>query len=290
MRLNLTIYRTSVVTDASANRRLLGMRTLTFFLSILMVVAELSANDAAELLPSAHAHNDYKHAAPLSDALSHGFQSVEADIFLVEGQLLVAHDLVDVKPERTLQSLYLDPLKERVTRNNGRVYAKGDKPFFLLIDFKSEGEKTYQALHETLVNYRDMLTEFTEDSTQQRAVTIIISGNRPRALMASLKPRLAGYDGRLTDLETADPHFTPWISDNWTRHFQWRGKGKVPQADRDKLKALVDKAHAKQLQLRLWAIPDQRTAWKLMHDNGVDFINTDDLAGLSAFLNPPSSH
>ena len=106
--------------------------------------------------------------------------------------------------------------------------------------------------------------------------------------MVATTPRLAGYDGRLTDLETAEPHFTPWISDNWNKHFQWRGKGEVPTADRDKLKSLVNKAHAKQLQLRLWAIPDQREAWKLMRECGVDFINTDDLAGLSKFLSLPS--
>ena len=42
-------------------------------------------------LAGAHAHNDYEHPRPLLDALSHGFQSVEADIFLIDDQLLVAH-------------------------------------------------------------------------------------------------------------------------------------------------------------------------------------------------------
>src|SRR6266571_3355435 len=36
----------------------------------------------------AHAHNDYEHARPLFDALDRGFCSVEADIYLVDGQLL----------------------------------------------------------------------------------------------------------------------------------------------------------------------------------------------------------
>src|SRR5438093_5049824 len=61
----------------------------------------------------AHAHNDYEHARPLLDALEHGVCSVEADIYLVDGQLLVAHDRQKVSPTRTLQALYLDPLTER---------------------------------------------------------------------------------------------------------------------------------------------------------------------------------
>ena len=61
-------------------------------------------------LRHAHAHNDYEHPRPLLDALDHGFTSVEADVFLVDGQLLVAHDPADLDPARTLESLYLDPL------------------------------------------------------------------------------------------------------------------------------------------------------------------------------------
>src|SRR5437773_3011311 len=83
-------------------------------------------------LPQAHAHNDYEHARPLFDALDHGFCSVEADIWLTEGGLNVAHDKKDLKPSRTLQALYLDPLRERIEASGGRVYRDGPA-FYLLI-------------------------------------------------------------------------------------------------------------------------------------------------------------
>src|SRR5919109_1377732 len=66
----------------------------------------------------AHAHNDYEHPRPLFDALDHRFGSIEADIYLVGDQLLVAHDPVDLDPGRTLESLYLDPLARRVKANH----------------------------------------------------------------------------------------------------------------------------------------------------------------------------
>src|SRR5437773_5144245 len=87
-------------------------------------------------LTRVHAHNDYEHKRPLLDALDHGFCSVEADIFLVEGKLLVAHELGQTKPERTLQALYLDPLREHVKANGGRVFKDGPE-FTLLIELKS---------------------------------------------------------------------------------------------------------------------------------------------------------
>src|SRR6266513_381993 len=67
----------------------------------------------------AHAHNDYEHSRPLFDALDHGFCSVEADIYLVDGQLLVAHDREKVSATRSLQALYLEPLRQRVQQNHG---------------------------------------------------------------------------------------------------------------------------------------------------------------------------
>ena len=70
-------------------------------------------------LARAHAHNDYDHTRPLFDALDCGFASIEADIHLVDGMLLVAHDKEDIRPERTLQSLYLDPLRKRIKGNGG---------------------------------------------------------------------------------------------------------------------------------------------------------------------------
>ena len=67
---------------------------------------------AAQPLPQAHAHNDYEHEPPLLDALDHGFASVEADVWLVFGDLFVAHDAHELTMGRTLESLYLDPLAD----------------------------------------------------------------------------------------------------------------------------------------------------------------------------------
>ncbi len=76
-------------------------------------------------LERAHAHNDYEHDRPLYDALDHRFKSVEADIWLVDGELVVAHDAEDVpqaaEQGRTLRSLYLEPLRLRVKQNRGSV-------------------------------------------------------------------------------------------------------------------------------------------------------------------------
>src|ERR1041384_4926564 len=129
----------------------------------------------------AHAHNDYEHPHPLLDALDHGFCSVEADIYLVEDKLLVAHNRRDVKPERTLQALYLDPLRERVKRNGGRVFPKGPE-CVLLIDLKTEWKTIYPVLRSVLTNYADILSTFRDAAKQTNAITAIITGSRAKEM------------------------------------------------------------------------------------------------------------
>jgi hypothetical protein len=239
-------------------------------------------------LPQAHAHNDYAHRRPLLDALDQGFCNVEADIWLVDGRLLVAHDRIAVRPERTLQALYLDPLRDRVRTNGGRVYPLGP-PFTLLIDVKSAAEPAYAALREVLQGYAGLLTVFTPTNTVTNAVTVILSGNRATAVLAAESRRFAAIDGRLTDLgSNAPPHLIPLVSDNWRLHFQWRGQGPLPDAERVKLRQTVGRAHQQGRRLRFWATPDSPAVWRELQSAGVDLINTDDLPGLRQFLLRPA--
>lgn len=235
-------------------------------------------------LQQAHAHNDYLHERPLADALSHGFASVEADIFLVDGKLLVAHEKRDIKPERTLEALYLDPLQRLVRKNGGSVYPGGGA-FHLLIDLKSAGEPTYAALSKVLARYADMITSTRDGKLEPKAVNVVVSGNRPRKLMEGETVRYAGYDGRLGDLDSdVSADFMPLVSDNWAVAFKWKGQGTMPEVERAKLVDAVNKAHAHGRRIRFWATPESIDAWRVLQAAGVDMINTDDLAGLEKFL------
>ncbi len=87
-------------TESSVRRRpsipgvlLLALFATGFFLGSLVVPwcspkAEATAGSqgAPVIQPRAHSHNDYLHRRPLLDALALGFCSVEADIYLVDGE------------------------------------------------------------------------------------------------------------------------------------------------------------------------------------------------------------
>ena len=260
------------------------VRFLVVAVAAFVPLAGLAGASEPVPLARAHAHNDYEHPRPLLDALDQGFCSVEADIYLVEGRLLVAHDRAQVRPDRTLQALYLDPLQARVRDNGGRVF-KGGPPFWLLVDFKSDAAPTWQALKPVLEAYRDMLTAFGPERTETRAVTMILSGNAPRDLLAAETARLAALDGRAGDLKAnPSPHLVPWVSENWPGLFRWRGEGAMPGEELDKLREMVSLAHEQGRRVRFWGAPDLEARWRVEHAAGVDLINTDKLAALAAFL------
>jgi glycerophosphoryl diester phosphodiesterase len=231
----------------------------------------------------AHAHNDYEHTHPLFDALEQGYCSVEADIHLVDGKLLVAHDAKDVDPQKTLESLYLDPLRNRIKQNNGHLYPNGPE-CVLLIDFKTDPKSTYPALRKVLEQYADILTVFRNGKKETNAITAILTGGYSRDLLAKDTVRYAAGDGKLMDLTNNPPaNLVPWISENWSEDFKWRAKGPMPEAERAKLKEIVAKAHAQGRKVRFWGSPDKPAFWKELLDDNVDLINTDNLPGYAKF-------
>ena len=253
------------------------------FLGFLIFLAcRLVAGEPVTPLAQAHSHNDYLRRRPLLDALDQGFCGVEADVFLVGGDLLVAHNRKDVRPDFTLRRGYLEPLAQRVRTRSG-VFAQPETRLLLLIDIKEEGEAVYPVLKRQLEPFADILTRFGPDGVNTGAVTVVVSGDRPVARIQADADRLCAVDGRLAQLDDgSSPVLYPLVSESWP--FAWRGGGPMPEAQASRMKALVEKAHAQGRKVRFWGGPDALPGWEAQRNAGVDILNTDHLPELGAFL------
>ncbi|MEJ7732729.1 MAG: phosphatidylinositol-specific phospholipase C/glycerophosphodiester phosphodiesterase family protein [Polyangiaceae bacterium] len=239
-----------------------------------------------------HAHNDYEHERPLLDALDHGFCSVEADVFLVDGALLVGHTESALDPTRTLQSLYLDPLRslagDGALERDGVPVGPHGGPLQLLIDVKTSAEPTWAALDPILASYSDILTEFADGTTTPGAVTAVISGGRAQETMAAAPLRYAAIDGRIGDesepvAPSVPASLVPLVSQNWVTLFAWLGDEPFSDEQQAQLLGYVQEAHASDRLVRFWSTPDTPATWAVLAAAEVDLINVDDLAGLQAF-------
>jgi hypothetical protein len=232
-----------------------------------------------------HAHNDYNRARPLLEALEQGASSVEADVFLENGALLVGHDRPQLTAARSLEALYLQPLYA-LWQRQGRIVPSACGPsLLLLIDVKADAEASYVALAALLQRYRAMLSSVRDGQLHAGAVRVVISGERATRAMAGARELLCGYDGRVLEHDASvSALIMPMLSEQWSRLFTWTGAGPIPVVERDRMRATVADAHAHGRVVRFWATPEEPKVWLELLSAGVDYINTDSLYAVRKFL------
>ena len=243
--------------------------------------------------PEGHAHNDYENGDPLADALDAGLSSVEADVWAVDGALMVAHTRDEVDPSRTLTSLYLEPLVQHFAGERWRSPAPRLQ---LLIDIKSAPSTTLPLLRAQLREYARLVTRYRGCTATPGPVSVVVSGEgvRPRA-PARERVSYFGYDmqpQRTQDTELREA-ITPLVSAQWDLYFTWDGHGTMPRGERARLERMVRAAHVAGSAIRFYGTPDDRgdardAVWRVLVAAGVDYIGTDDLVGFAAFTRAPT--
>ena len=223
----------------------------------------------------AHAHNDYMHPVPFYTAWNAGFGSIEADVFPVNGVLLVSHNKEALDPKRTLDSLYLNPLLKELQNHPHRKVN-------LLVDIKEDYKNSLLILLQELKPLKKYLVS---DKNPQNPLTILISGERP------LPAEYKNYPGYIFfDDDLKIPHSPEeWkrvglVSLSFQRYSHWNGEGGISAADRQILVHIIDSVHRAGKKIRFWAAPDNQNSWRKQMDLNVDLIGTDKIQELSSFL------
>lgn len=258
---------------------------LFYFISILFCSCFLSQAQVF-VHSNAHSHNDYKQAKPLLNALENGFNSVEADVFLINKKLIVSHTYPLFGRKKTLEELYLKPLQQIILRNNGKVYESSTQPLILLIDIKQNANKTYFQLQLLLEKYKQILTSYENGFIVKRAVTVVLSGHKPIDLLMNEKIRYCFIDQNITSIKEGDDNamLYPLASCNYSSIISWNGKGGFADSEKLKLKNYVSLAHRQGKMVRLWASPENEKVWNALIECEVDLINTNELEKLNRFL------
>jgi hypothetical protein len=242
--------------------------------------AHSTAALAGDPLRRAHAHNDYEHARPLRDALAMGFCSVEADIWLRRGRIIVSH--LGWTSRGTLEALYLDPLQAIVARR-GSVCASG--PFTLWLDIKDDDPELRKALRELLARFPMLAT--ATSPTADRPVRVVLTGDEQmKTRFVSEAPPCPIWRDSNDFAPDDPPDDGSWrfYALDWSRYVGWDGEGAIDDEDRARLECIVSGAHAAGRAVRFYDTPETPGFWRLALDVGVDFIGTDDLGALAAFL------
>ncbi|RDK39809.1 hypothetical protein M752DRAFT_320685 [Aspergillus phoenicis ATCC 13157] len=155
-----------------------------------------------DIVPVAcHSHNDYWRPVPLFSALQAGCTGVEADVWLVDNELYVGHTMSALTPQRTLRNLYINPLLRILEQQNPitDLHPQRDSPpqgvfdmdpsqtLILLIDFKTDGQETWNYVHAQLAPLRERgyLSFFNGTDIIPGPITVVGTGNTPFNLVTA---------------------------------------------------------------------------------------------------------
>lgn len=239
---------------------------------LLAAALSLCGTAAAERPILIHSHNDYIRQVPFYQAYAQGVYSIEADLFLSDGKLLVGHEVEDLMPDMTFESLYIEPLVTLFARNGGHAWRNSDERLQLLIELKSETHPTLDAVVQLLGRYPEVF----DPSVNPEAVRIAVTGRVPEPADFGKYPAYVLFDGNW------DVDYTPGqlerialISTRFSNYSRWNGKGSIIPAERKKLEGIIDRVHAMGKPVRFWDAPEGMTVYYTFYNMGIDYINTD---------------
>lgn len=219
-----------------------------------------------------HSHNDYRQNIPLLQAYYAGMGSIEADVFLKDGALFVAHESAEISPQRTLEKLYLSPLFSLYKKNGNKAFKNASQNLQLVIDIK---EDHVNVLHE-LISELKQFDDVFNASGNPNGIKIVISGDMPLPADFNKWPDYIFFDGRPENKYTTEElRRVAMISQDIKKHSVWNGKGVPTLTDFAKLKKVIDDAHKVGKPFRFWATVDSPNTWIVLGRLGADWINTD---------------
>jgi len=246
-----------------------------------------------------HSHNDYWRAVPLYEALAAGCVGVEADVWLTDDrELLVSHTWKSTRRDRTLRSLYLDPLARIFAHREVSPASMGEKEigFFdfdpdasviLLIDFKNEGREIWPVLLEQLQPLREKnwLTYFNGSDVIRGPLTIVGTGNTPFELVqANSTNRFVFFDAPLGDI--SNPVYSAensyYASIQMKKAVGHVSFNQLKDYQIEVLRTQINAADAKGLKSRYWDTPAwpislRDKVWVKLEELGTGMLNVDDL-------------
>ena len=251
-----------------------------------------------------HSHNDYSRKIPLYGALAAGCTGVEADVWLPDNNdgtgLRVGHRHSSLTADRTLASLYVQPLSEilqNLNRNctslSGIFQTDPNQTLVLLIDFKSNGTQLWPLVNAQLQPLRQggWLRHWngTSGKITPGPLTIVATGNAPYDLVvANHTYRDIFFDAPLDDVSSDLYNSTTsyYASARLSKAVGSPVFGRFKAGGMRAMATQVEEAKNKELVSRYWDTPAwpvsvRDRVWNVLVKSRVGMLNVDDLESAS---------
>ncbi len=226
-----------------------------------------------------NAHNCYPDRGRGADRLGRarraGLSAIEIDLAWSQtrGRPVISHENKLTGSEPTPEEYFFAPMLPEL-----RQMPMGRPGVLLFLDFKSDHPGLVQQTYELLLRHRDLLTTFSARGIEYRPLTVMLTGDNaaiaqferltppgePFLAMANREPPDRKFREDLSRYfpEPATPFYRVF-------NFEWKHierdpnnqAGAFTSAERARLRALVEMAHAKGYWVRTWTLNATSQAW-----------------------------
>jgi hypothetical protein len=242
---------------------------------------------------------------PLFDALAAGCISVEADIWQGRGpdnapvdDLFVGHNLKSLRADRSLNTLYINPLiylleyQNNVTSPGSPVGIFDTAPnqtLVLLLDFKTGGAETWPLVQKQLQPLRDRgwLSKWnsTYRTRTQAPITVVATGNALLNSVIHLSTQDVFFDAPLEQLDkkndyTAENSYFASVSmGNAIGKVSFLGlnNGQIAVVKNQTTVAREKGLFSRYWDTPAWPISKRNRIWATLVEHGVGLLNVDSL-------------
>ncbi|KAH7067634.1 PLC-like phosphodiesterase [Paraphoma chrysanthemicola] len=192
---------------------------------------------------------------------------------------------------------------------NGVFDTAPEQTLVLLVDFKNDGRDIfpYVSQHLTALREKGYLSYFNGETTVEGAITVVATGNAPFDLItANTTYRDIFFDAPLAQMYDAaklntrggqgtvgtspNSHFdctnSYYASVDFRKAIGFVWWGTLSPKQLDLVRGQIKGAHERGLKARYWSAPKwpiglRNRIWKLLVEEGVDYLNGDDLKGMT---------
>lgn len=231
---------------------------------------------------------------------------MEADVWLFNSTLYIGHEESALTPDRTFDSLYIQPILSVLRRENptsrfvasptrnGVFDTNSGQTLFLFVDVKTDGPTTWPHVVTALQPLRaaNYLTTYNGSAITPGPVTVIGTGNTPLNQVQPVTERDYFFDANLALLATSQTSITRFVSPVASTQFsavigQING-ATFNDTQLDTVRAQVDEANRRGILARYWDTPawpvsTRNAVWTTLVEQGVGLLNADDVVEAAGF-------
>lgn len=236
-------------------------------------------------------------------ALETGCIGIEADVWVYENELYVAHNRASMKPGQTFMALYVNPLVLLLQHKNPQGASSLPPPrgvydsdpaqtVVLLVDLKSDPETAWSLLLDQVepLRQKGWLSTIKDGKMVSGPITVVATGALPPQAVEDIDgvARDIFLDAPLLVL-SSNVYQTPstyWASVSFFKSIGLSWSGGFGLEQLSEIRRQVQEAHSRDLKIRYWELPSwpidlRNRIWKVLLDEGVDLLNVDNLSEAS---------